>query len=66
MAPPIADVLRKRMGDALQGLEGWLKGPLRIVADPSVPVGGWSIKGVPLRGQPPAPPVPGPTGAERP
>jgi len=66
VAPAVAEILKKRMGAALSELESWMKGPLRLVPDASVPAGGWSIKGIPPRGAPPTPPVPGPAGVERP
>ncbi len=50
--PPIAELLRKKRSDALAALETWLTGPFRMVPDPSIPYGGWAIKGLPPRGTP--------------
>jgi hypothetical protein len=52
LPPPIAELLRKKRGDALAALETWLTGPFRMVPDPSIPYGGWAIKGLPPRGTP--------------
>jgi len=49
VAPPVADVLKRRKGPALSLLEAALTGPLRLVADAQIPYGGWSIKGIPLK-----------------
>jgi hypothetical protein len=70
LPPPIAEVLRKKRSDSLAALEAWLSGPFRLVPDPSIPYGGWSIKGLPPRSiagrppgaTPPAPPWDGPSG----
>jgi hypothetical protein len=40
-------------GDALAALETWLTGPFKLVPDPSIPYGGWAIKGLPPRGNAP-------------
>ena len=74
VVPAVADVLRKRLGRAVAELERAMKGPFRLVPDPSIPVAGWSIKGIAPRGAPPgpgprageAPPVSGPAGVETP
>ena len=52
LPPPIAELLRKKRGDALAALETWLTGPFRMVPDPAIPYGGWAIKGLPPRGTP--------------
>ncbi|MBL9089261.1 MAG: ribonuclease E/G, partial [Planctomycetia bacterium] len=51
--PPVAELLRKKRGDALSALETWLTGPFKLVPDPSIPYGGWAIKGLPPRGNAP-------------
>ncbi|MFO0934564.1 MAG: ribonuclease E/G [Planctomycetota bacterium] len=50
LPPPVAELLRKKRGDALSALETWLTGPFKLVPDPSIPYGGWAIKGLPPRG----------------
>jgi len=53
LPPPVAELLRKKRGDALSALETWLTGPFKLVPDPSIPYGGWAIKGLPPRGNAP-------------
>jgi hypothetical protein len=56
VAPPVADVLKRRKSAALSLLEAALTGPLRLVPDSAIPYGGWSIKGIPMKPAAGAPP----------
>ena len=46
----VLDALRRKKGPALAELEAALSGPLRLQADPAIPYGSWSIKGIPVKG----------------
>ncbi len=75
--PAVADVLRTRKARSLKAVEARMTGPVRVVPDPSIPYGSWSLRGLPARGAvgapagkasgagfPPAPPAtPGPESA---
>jgi ribonuclease E len=47
VAPAVYEVLRSRAADRLRALEDALTGPLRLRPDPSLPPGGFAIKGLP-------------------